>query len=299
MDAADPHGAAPVDAALLARPPAAERFVIDVFSASDEVAMVRYRLRLHEPIAYKTIVLESNYTHTGRPKPLHIANALSAHEVRRFNVELVNVEFTAKQLRAANCTGCGRAAPLTLENAQRSFVNALLLREIAALPAGRTAVVHMSDVDELLDPHAFSPSLVRTCATPVLRMFIYGERCSTASPWGRSVLFNATSGWFEARLKLFPDLQLRSRTGCASCARGCRGCFTYFMGTAHLLSKLRTFSHSTDGFVRPVPRTTRPPPSVASARAPTCAVAASTRSSSATTGCRCRGGRATPRRPSR
>ena len=32
--------------------------MLDIFSASDEIEMLRYRLRLHEPIAYRTIILE-------------------------------------------------------------------------------------------------------------------------------------------------------------------------------------------------------------------------------------------------
>ena len=53
----------PSTRALLARPPAAERFVIDAFSASDEVAMVRYRLRLPS-----SRVTTRMYIHTGRAK---------------------------------------------------------------------------------------------------------------------------------------------------------------------------------------------------------------------------------------
>ena len=79
--------------AVPGRPTAWAKSMIDVFSASDEVAMVRFRLHLHEPLAFKTIVLESEHTHTGRLKPLYITNALSAEEKARYNVQLINVPF--------------------------------------------------------------------------------------------------------------------------------------------------------------------------------------------------------------
>ena len=103
--------------AVPGRPVAWAKGMLDVFSASDEIAMVRFRLLLHEPLAFKTIVLESNYTHTGQPKPLHIANALSAEEVSRHNVQLINVPFSDSLRRRANCTH--RKCILMLEDAQR------------------------------------------------------------------------------------------------------------------------------------------------------------------------------------
>jgi len=103
------------------RPVAWAKGMLDVFSASDEIAMVRFRLLLHEPLAFKTIVLESNYTHTGQPKPLHIANALSAEEVSRHNVQLINVPFSDSLRRRANCTH--RKCILMLEDAQRRYVH--------------------------------------------------------------------------------------------------------------------------------------------------------------------------------
>lgn len=97
------------------RPTAWAKSMIDVFSASDEVAMVRFRLHLHEPLAFKTIVLESEHTHTGRLKPLYITNALSAEEKARYNVQLINVPFGDALLRKANCSL--RRCVLALEDA--------------------------------------------------------------------------------------------------------------------------------------------------------------------------------------
>ena len=167
--------------------------MLDVFSASDEVAMVRFRLQQHEPLAFKTIVLESNYTHTGVPKPLHIANSLSIEEVARYNVQIINVPFGDALLRKANCSQ--RRCVLLLEDAQRRYVNTLLLKErLEHIRAGRgELLVYMSDVDEVLDPDAFIGRSIPGCHTPGLRMMVYGERCWSGEVWGRSVIFNGTS----------------------------------------------------------------------------------------------------------
>ena len=121
----------PQGQAVPGRPVAWAKGMLDVFSASDEIAMVRFRLRLHEPLAFKTIVLESNYTHTGRPKPLHIANALSAEEISRHNVQLINVPFSDSLRRRANCTH--RKCILVLEDAQRRYVHPTRLKLLNTL----------------------------------------------------------------------------------------------------------------------------------------------------------------------
>ena len=71
--------------------------LLDVFMANDEVDMVRFRLRLHAGASCRTIIAESNFTHTGVPKPLHIRAALTADEIDRHNVRLLVVPFTAQQ----------------------------------------------------------------------------------------------------------------------------------------------------------------------------------------------------------
>ena len=146
------------------RPTAWAKSMIDVFSASDEVAMVRFRLHLHEQLAFKTIVLESEHTHTGRLKPLYITNALSAEEKARYNVQLINVPFGDALLRKANCSL--RRCVLALEDAQRRYVNSMLLVErLEHIRAGRRELlVHLSDVDELLDPDLIpTPSSGAAC----------------------------------------------------------------------------------------------------------------------------------------
>ena len=99
------------------------------------------------------------------------------------------------------------------DDAQRRYFNPVLLEErLEHIRAGRRELlVHMSDVDEVLDPDAIIGRSMPGCHTPSLRMMVYGERCWTSEVWVRSIIFNATSQWFPERLKRFPSLQLRAK----------------------------------------------------------------------------------------
>ena len=78
--------------------------LIDMMTANDEIPMLRYRLQLHAPLAVKTIILESNLSHWVR-QPLHVHNALTAEEIERYHVEVINVPFSAElRGRMAGCT---------------------------------------------------------------------------------------------------------------------------------------------------------------------------------------------------
>lgn len=71
----------------------------------------------------------------------------------------------------------------------------MLLREREEhLHSGRgDLLVHMSDVDELLDPEAILGRALPACHTPVLRMLVYGERCWSGEQWNRNFLHHSPS----------------------------------------------------------------------------------------------------------
>lgn len=240
----------------------APRFVLDIFSASDEIEMLRYRLQYHKPIAYRTIILEANYTHAGVPKQLHVSAALTPEEIARHAVTIVRVPFTTGEVRRVQQPGClrSRQCALVLEDAQRRFVNTLVLAELADLRerarGAADVLVHLSDVDELLDVPALrklrGTAHVPRCISPLLRMYSYGERCPALHPaWAKSVLFNASSGWFEQAVAARPTLALRklSRGVCPVSHAYLGWHFTYFLSTQQILAKLRSFSHSGEGFI--------------------------------------------------
>ena len=87
-------------------PPSIPRVsLLDVFIANDELAMVRYRLRLHAPFATRTIIAESRLTHTGETKPLYVSEGpeqLRREELARYNVRLLEITYTPFELHKSN-----------------------------------------------------------------------------------------------------------------------------------------------------------------------------------------------------
>ena len=134
-----------------------------MMTAHDEIPMLRYRLRLHAPLAVKTIILESNLSHAGHPKPLHVRDALTAEEIAQYHVQIVNVPFDDDlRARMATCSNSSRVfevvrCPWMFEVAQRKFIMSMLQptidRTLSSLGLD-DALVHMSDLDELLDVEA-------------------------------------------------------------------------------------------------------------------------------------------------
>ena len=234
----------------IAIPPPGALALVDMFTANDEIDMLRFRLRLHQPLVLRTIVLESNISHSGLPKPLHVRNALTADEIERFNVLLIQVPFTHEQLRRASCTNsvAGKCA-WVLEMAQRRFVNRLMQEQIEEINRTRgldNVLFHMSDLDELLDleivEDAARVGQIERCVCPLLRVYVYGEHCPSHYPdWSRSVLFRASSGWFEDMVhsKTLEGFQLRrlAGKGCSVLRRWSGWHFGYFMSSDKILRK--------------------------------------------------------------
>ena len=234
--------------------------LIDVFTANDEVAMMRYRLRMHAPMATRTIILESNLTHSGHPKPLYMRDALTPTEIMRYNVMLINVPFSGSEQRRGNCSS-SRAGRCTwvLETAQRRYVNRLLQRvvdESLSTSGAGDVLVHVSDLDELLDIESLQHTQVKPCISPTLRNFVYGEHCpATYPPWARSVIFRAGSGWLNTSIQKHgaDTFQLRKLSRvCPPSQQWLGWHFGYFMDTAHILNKLNSFAHRYDDFVQQI-----------------------------------------------
>ena len=220
--------------------------------------MMRYRLMVHAPLATRTIILESNLSHSGNPKPLYMRDALTPAEIMRHNIMLVNVPFSGSQQHQGNCSN-SRAGRCTwvLEMAQRRYVNHLLQRVVddtLSTTGAGDVLVHVSDLDELLDTEAIKHVQVEPCISPTLRNFVYGERCpATYPPWARSVLFRAGSGWLNASIQKHgaDRFQLRKLGRvCPPSPQWLGWHFGYFMDTAHIINKLNSFAHRYDSFVQ-------------------------------------------------
>ncbi|KAL1511482.1 hypothetical protein AB1Y20_006280 [Prymnesium parvum] len=232
--------------------------LIDVFTANDEVAMMHFRLRLHAPIATRTIILESNLTHTGQPKPLYMRNALTVDEIKRHAITLVNVPFTEDEYRRGNCSS-SRAGRCTwvFEAAQRRYVNHLLQQivdDVSQTSGAGDALVHVSDLDELLDVEALATERIADCVSPTLRSFVYGERCPATYPaWARSVLFRIGSGWLNRTINIQGPARFQLRKQARACPPSKKWLgwhFGNFMDTPHIVNKLNSFAHKYDGFIQ-------------------------------------------------
>ena len=238
-----------------------------MMTAHDEIAMLRYRLRLHAPLAIKTVILESNLSHAGHPKPLHVAEALSQEEIRRYRIELINVPFSAalreQMVSCSHVNNTNVRCTWALEVEQRRFIMSMLKPMIERTMAENgvdDALVHMSDLDELIDLDAVRNLTDIGCVSPRLRNFVYGERCPGTYPsWARSVLFRARSGWLERHMS--PALQLRKLAKgkeCDASADWLGWHFGYFMSSERILHKLNNFAHAHDSFIRRITRSKDP-----------------------------------------
>lgn len=216
--------------------------LIDMMTAHDEIPMLRYRLQLHAPLAVKTIILESNLSHAGYPKPLHVRNALTQYEIEKYKIELINVPFghDLEQRMFACRNSSSVKCTWLLEVAQRKFVMSMLQPTIDRVLSELNlddVFVHMSDLDELLDIDTIRTLNLTGCTSPKLRNFVYGERCPATYPsWSRSVLFRAKSGWLQKHAS--PSLQLRKLAkgkDCSASKEWLGWHFGYFMSTERIV----------------------------------------------------------------
>ena len=238
--------------------------LIDIFMINDEVSMMRTRLALHGPVTRRFIILESNVTFSGRPKPLHAQLNLTADECEQYNVVVLNVELSMSQRYNAHrvVSKAGKGGEWTRELGQRAYVNRLVEEQVSAAAREGDALVHMSDVDELLDPRVVRRARVDKCVSPYLRNYVYSEYCTNGwPPWHRSVLFRAGSGWFEKALRnrcpwsrsvALETFQIRMVPDCPHTTSFVGWHFGSFMSSPAIVNKLKSFSHTTETFVRAI-----------------------------------------------
>ena len=152
----------------------AENKILDVFMVNDEVEMMSYRLKLHASITIRTLVVESRYTFTGKPKPLLARAALSAAEIKRHDVRLLElnpdprsykhllrvierdarnstVDAARAKARHKHTGGTLDAAYFAMEHIQRERLSFMLRDEVEELRRshGSDFLVHVSHADRL------------------------------------------------------------------------------------------------------------------------------------------------------
>lgn len=246
-----------------------ENRLLDVFLLNDEVEMMRYRLALHAPITLRTLIIECACTFTGKRKPLYARESLSASEIAAHRIRLIEIPCTpGKRTNRTQAFTPDSDANSTLVDAffemefhQRRTSSLILQQEVAELfrSHGEDFLVHVSDVDELLDPTLLMSAEIRGCRTPVLRHFHYGVHCAQYKPaFARSLVFRASAGWLNfsighKRMTWDPLRNMahgRWHAGACPMTRSFVGWhFSYFLSSEQILVKLKSFSHSRDPFV--------------------------------------------------
>ena len=260
--------------------------MIDAFIANDELAMIQYRLRTHSAFCRRFIIAESNVSIQREPKRRHVWESLSRAELRRYNVRLVFVPFRLSWSRTWNRTvatyvhvesrgGLSRESVSSsglledlrqlrkegkeVNNAMRHALNLALREELVEPTIFNASLVHMSDVDEILDPALGSTGLQQVleksgsaCAFARMRYHSYSEHCGCAIEWQRSILFKAAA--LRTLLASHPLLYLRStskhlakgqqRQTLGRCARPTAWLgwhLSYFMNSQQVLAKLNAW----------------------------------------------------------
>lgn len=222
------------------RPP-----TVDVVLFNDEVDMLRYRVRLHSTIFSHTVVAQSNLTLSSLPKPMHGARAFSPSERALLGITLLDVPLPPASFHPPNLRD-ERVAFLR-ERAMRNCVGRWLARSYPR------AVVHFSDVDELLEPQSAALHLavaaaaqnVSACITPRHRLFNYAEVCPCLSEaWAKAAILRSDSALFAKTLRLAGELRMLPTAVCSESPQYVGWHFSFAMDSAQILRKLRSFAHS-------------------------------------------------------
>ncbi len=67
--------------------------IIDAFMGLNEIPLAKFRIDYLKPIVDRTIILESNLTHSGKPKEFFFANWLVTNTSSKMDVEVVQVDL--------------------------------------------------------------------------------------------------------------------------------------------------------------------------------------------------------------
>jgi len=112
--------------------------MFDCFMMNDELDLVDIRLHTLDPIVEKFVIVESDRTHSGKPKPLHFL--LNAARFKQFLPKIMYYQYQG--FPTSDGTGAWGN-----ENAQRDkFLEALKIERPS------DGICHISDADEIPSP---------------------------------------------------------------------------------------------------------------------------------------------------
>lgn len=220
--------------------------LIDIILVNNEMDMLEYRLNLHRSIVTKFVIVESNLTFKGLPKPLYAKSLLATGRLEKFSVEILQVPFSQSE-RESNDTW-------VREIATRRFIGYWISQHYP------NATCTLSDVDELFDTDALAKVLENPelnnlpCFFLPMRFLYYGEACPMShSRWYAAPIFNTGSTWFREvvlrgeGLRLHADLSPFVSKTCEvlNLATPLLGWHvSYAMETNKIVNKIRSFSEN-------------------------------------------------------
>lgn len=146
---------------------------------NDELDLLEIRLNILYPFFEKFILVESNKTHSGKPKELHFANNKVRFE--RFLPKIINLEFKAQDVAIS-------ANAWWNEGMQRDMI-------LNTIEKPKDGLFFVSDVDEILKPEKLLEARCITCKTgrPVafnMNFCMYYINFVSETPFRGAYLYN-------------------------------------------------------------------------------------------------------------
>ncbi len=141
---------------------AAERYLLDAFPVFDELDVLELRFREASGLVDRFLVVESELTFAGKPKPLYFGDALAAGRFAAWRNRITHLVVSAADMRdaQASCPDEGKGCYDAFEQTQRDRIT---LAARAVIPADRwdSARVLLSDADEI--PRSSTLRMLREC----------------------------------------------------------------------------------------------------------------------------------------
>lgn len=211
--------------------------IIDYIQFNDEVDMLEFHLTTLFEVVDFFIIVESEYTFTGKPKALYFRENWNRFE--KFSSKLVYVNHT----EVPNKVQVNDGRQWQNEIAQRNLGLLAGLRELHGKEVNLSAddFIAITDCDEILDPNSLlmikhNPSPEHDLLIMQMDMYYYDFRRQIKEKWRHVKL--ATFGKVESGFKAH---DLRHMSGRIMERGGWH--LSYFGGVNRILRKLDDFSH--------------------------------------------------------
>ena len=225
-----------------------DRLVIDCFMFYNELDMLMLRLtELYDVVDY-FVLIESSYTHQGRPHELIYNN--SAHLFSQFKSKIVHIIIQDNFVVGTKTQSLNHQVETTArENNHRNK----LTQGIDILSSNgaflEDDIIFISDVDEIPDAHTVQLIKQEGVATPhylAMDLFYYHMNCKLTGEWEDAYVLNYASymQYVKEEARTLSDLRQNKDNLVSKIISKAGWHFSYFGGEDFIMNKLASFSHS-------------------------------------------------------